>query len=114
MQHSTLQKGRMPAALVDYLLQIPPKSPLRRQVHVSADYTSHPSAFSVGKISKSGPELQLAMLLQVKTPQGHINTLRALIDTGAEANLIRRGFLAPLFLPADDPIQLVAANGQQL
>ena len=41
--------------------------------------------------------------------------MRALIDTGAEANLVRQNLLeSGCFEFASDPIQLVAANGQIL
>ena len=84
----------MPAKLVDYLLQ--PTQPLR-QVQVSQGGPVDPDTFSVGRITKSGRELQLAMLLPVKTSQGNAYTLRTLIDTGAETNLIRQGPLNPFF-----------------
>ena len=90
MKFSTLQKCRMPASLVDYLLQ--PQPPMR-QVLVGQGGLSDPEAFSVGTITKKGAEMQLAMLIPVKTHNGHTRTLRALIDTGAEANLIRQGVL---------------------
>jgi hypothetical protein len=116
MKFSTLQKGRMPASLVDYLLQIPPAV---RQVQVGYGSPGGPDHFSVGKITRSGPELQLAMLLKVRTPggerEGEFHILRALIDTGAEANLIRKGALSSHFFQiSDDPIQLITANGQPL
>ena len=112
MKHTTLSKGRMPAKLVDYLLQIPP---IIRQVQVTQGCLDSAETFSVGKLSKSGPELQLAMLLKVRTTQGVVKTLKALIDTGAEANLIRQGVLDfSHFENAQEPIQLVTANGQRL
>ena len=112
MKHTTLSKGRMPAKLVEFLLQIPP---INRQVQVTQGCLDSAETFSVGKLSKSGPQLQLAMLLKVRTTQGVVKTLKALIDTGAEANLIRQGVLDfSHFENAHEPIQLVTANGQRL
>ena len=112
MKFSTLQKGRMPAKLVDYLLQ-PSLQP--QIMHVRKGMLRDSDFYSVGKVTRYGPELQLAMLLKVHTPEGGCRTLKALIDTGAEANLIRRGLLpSNLFGAAENPIQLVAANGQRL
>ena len=74
-----------------------------------------PDAFRLEKSQSPGHELRLAMLLKVKTSQGHTQSLRTLIDTGAEANLIRQGVLdSHFFRAADDPIQLVTANGQTM
>ena len=59
--------------------------------------------------------MQLAMSIPIKTRNGHSQILRALIDTSAEANLIRQGVLERhFFQPADDPIELIAANDQKL
>ena len=111
MKFSTLQKCRMPASLVDYLLQ--PQPPIR-QIQVGQGGLTDPDSFSVGKITKKGSEMQLAMLIPVKTTTGTIRTLRALIDTGAEANLIRQGVLeSHYFRHAKDPISLIAANDQK-
>ena len=112
MKHTTLLKGRMPAKLVDYLLQIPTNI---RQVQVSQGGLVISDTFSVGSLTKIGLDLQLTMLLKVRTPRGGVRTLRALIDTGAEANLVRQNLLeSGCFELASDPIQLVAANGQRL
>ena len=55
------------------------------------------------------------MLLDAQSPEREIRQIKALIDTGAEANLVRQGlFSRNLFVPARNPVRLVAANGQRL
>ena len=94
MKYSTLQKGKMPSMLVDYVLQ-----PItnRRHVQVSQSCLTDPDLFSVGKVTKNDMDLQLALKLPIRTSSGHTRTLKALIDTGAEVNLIRQGTLDPYF-----------------
>ena len=67
MKHTTLLKGRMPAKLIDYLLQIPTNI---RQVQVSQGGLVISDTFSVGSLTKIGLDLQLTMLLKVRTPGG--------------------------------------------
>ena len=95
MKYSTLQKGRMPSKLVDYLLQ-----PIvnRRHVQVSQSCLTDPDSFSIGKVTKNETDLQLALLLPIRTSSGYTKTIRALIDTGAEVNLIKQGVLDSYFL----------------
>ena len=111
MQFSTLQKSRMPPRLIDYLLQIPEAQILP----IKSGMLQDSSKYFVGQLKNFGDELQLVMLLQIYTPNGGSKALKALIDTGAEASLVRRGlFSDSLFGRAHKPIQLVAANGQHL
>ena len=65
MQFSTLQKSRMPAKLIDYLLHTPP-SPHVMQVRKGMLQES--DFFMVGKVTKYGSDLQLAMFLKVHNP----------------------------------------------
>ena len=71
--------------------------------------------FRVGKIVHADDELQLLMRLFVRLPTGEGRVLNALIDTGAQVNLIRTGLLEPRLLQrAKSPVRLVTANNQVL
>ena len=67
MQFSPLQRSRMPAKLVDYLLQNPPTPhamKVRKKMLQESDF------FMVVKVTKYGSDLQLAMFLKVHNPEG--------------------------------------------
>ena len=102
----------MPAKFIDYVLQ---PITARRHVQVIQGCLTDPDTFLWGKISKQDSNLQLALMLPVRTSSGYKKSLRTLIDTGAEVNLIRQGTLDSYFFRcADDPVQLVTANGQYM
>ena len=112
MQYSTLQKCRMPARLIDYLLQ---PITTRRHVQVSQGCLADQDNFYVGNITAHDSDLQLALMLPIKTSSGYKKSLRTFIDTGAEVNLIRQGTLDSYFFRcAEDPVNLVTANGQYM
>ena len=71
--------------------------------------------YEVGTIIHKHDDLQLIMELPLILPNNETIRIKALIDTGAEANLIRMG-LAPshLLRQAKYPMKLIAANGQRL
>jgi hypothetical protein len=59
--------------------------------------------------------MQLVMLLSVFLPDNTEKKLKVLIDTGAQANLIRMGTVSDsLFSVSTDPLNLRMANGQRL
>ena len=82
----------MPSNLVDYLLQPITNRP---HVQVSQSCLTESDSFSVGKVTRSDTDLQLALKLPIRTSSGNTRTLNALIDTGAEVNLIKQGTLDP-------------------
>ena len=60
-------------------------------------------------------ELQLVLELKAELEGGERRNLKVLIDTGAEANLIRTGLVPKRFTrPAHKVLELVAVNGQIL
>ena len=60
-------------------------------------------------------ELQLVLELKAELEGGERRNLKVLIDTGAEANLIRTGLVPKRFTrPAHKVLELVAVNGQVL
>ena len=57
----------------------------------------------------------LTMLLRVTMPSGKQRIIKALVDTGAQVNLIQKGLLdEEEFSAAETPLNLIAANGQVL
>ena len=60
-------------------------------------------------------ELQLVLELKTELEGGEKRNLKVLVDTGAEANLIRTGLVPKRFTrPAHMVLELVAVNGQVL
>ena len=110
MKFSTRQKERMPSALVNYLLQsvlFPlPSAGKKTVLEVRLDNRW------LGKISSVPSPLQLLVDLDVDLPDGRLQRAKALIDTGAEVDLVRSGFVPRhLFSPAAVPMVFVMANG---
>ena len=69
----------------------------------------------VGKVRETRPEEQLVVQVYAELPSGKGTFLRALIDTGAEACLVREGLLASgEFSPARERLFLTTANGQRM
>ena len=54
------------------------------------------------------------MTLRVRGPNGKDTHLTALVDTGAQANLIKTGLVANLATPCKKTLRLVTANGDVL
>ena len=66
----------------------------------------------LGKISSVPSPLQLLVELDVELPDGRLQRAKALIDTGAEVELVRSGFVPRhLFYPAVAPMVFIMANG---
>ena len=66
----------------------------------------------VGKNSKCALPLQLLVDLDFELPDGRLQRAKALIDTGAEVDLVRSGFVPQhLFSPAVVPMVFIMANG---
>ena len=57
---------------------------------------------------------QMMFRLQVKGKDGQPFWVRALVDTGAQASLIRTGLARDLVKPSKRPLRLVIANGEVL
>ena len=110
MKVSTRQKERMPSALVNYLLQgvlfSSPSSEEKTVLEVCLENRW------LGKISSVPSPLQLLVELDVELPDGRLQRAKALIDTGAEVDLVRSGFVPRhLFFPAAVPMVFIMANG---
>ena len=61
-----------------------------------------------------GQGKQLVFLIQAKGKDDKIFWAKALVDTGAQANLIKKGLVANLAKPCKRPLRLVTANGDVL
>ena len=73
------------------------------------------SHFKVGKVSRGGGQFQLLLSLPVEFSDGTVKKLKVLVDTGAEANLIKKGIMPMTMLyKSANPLTLVAANGGKI
>ena len=69
----------------------------------------------IGGVSSDKPDLQLMLHLRVLLPNGRRQVMDMLVDTGAEASLIRKGLVSSeLFSEAEQKLCLVTASGQRL
>ena len=60
-------------------------------------------------------KVQLVMELPAVLSNGEVRNLKVLIDTGAQANLVRKGLISShLFYGAPRILKLIAANGQRI
>ena len=70
--------------------------------------------FSIGKVEERGRKRQLLMEVEVAV-HGEKKAIKALIDTGAQANLVRGDlFPADCFRPARQPLALSTVSGEAL
>ena len=82
---------------------------------VHSHQRSLPPDFTVNSIHGRKHELQLVMLMAVALPDDSSLNLKVLVDTGAQANLIRMGLVPDSFLyTSSDPLSLRMANGQYM
>ena len=66
-------------------------------------------AFPVSQEGQTPARLLLKVQLQI--PLGPVLDLTALVDTGAEVNIIRRGLVPDIhFTPSFQPVRFLAAN----
>ena len=73
------------------------------------------NSYVIGSCNRLSQNLQLMMKLPVFLPNGDSQLLKILVDTGAEANLVRINLLPNhLFFSAPKPLNFIAANGQRL
>ena len=138
VQFSTRLKGRVPRALIHYLLSaIPEITGVYLENDTSGDeiedqenrncecepgmiavaqrMLQKSDVYRIGKIRHVGKKMELTLLVEVELPDGKFQIIKMLVDTGAEANLVRRGLLPThLFKQASERLTFVAANGQRL
>ena len=73
-----------------------------------------PRGTQVHKISEKGSERQLLLRVRAQHHEGEAFDLQVLIDTGAEANLIRRDLVPHLLSQSPRPLALLTANGARM
>ena len=122
---STRQKGRMPEALIEYLITGASSCKLSQPLRSSAAPVEGGQArrrevplhlYNLGKGYDYGVEdAQLTQNLTVTFNNGDTRSLKVLIDTGAQVNLISQK-LVPSWCSrySSHPVTLLAANGQKL
>jgi hypothetical protein len=130
-QTATWWKGRVPAALVDHLLGRSENAPPHPKENVAGPYQAKMEreaelqidtrllqdvgVFQSGGVRNCGDNLQLLMKVQVELSNGQVEWLEILVDTGAEANLVKLGRLPRhLVYAAHKPLKFVTASGQRL
>ena len=126
MKFSTKQKGRIPEAVIEYLVEecVAPgpvrqasegESQFEDSVVVSSRLLWPSKAYNVGSCTSKAENTQLVMEIPVRMANGEILVMKALIDTGAEANLVRTGFFPRhMFFGAEKPLKLVTASGHRM
>ena len=106
-----------PPVLVEYLLLGPNPSPTQ------APEISQPIEVGMirvddgvmGKTTTDGKPKGPLLCVGVVLPDGTVRVLNALLDTGAQCNLIQMGILSPeMFQNASNPLRLVTATGAPL
>ena len=71
--------------------------------------------YQTNQIRKVGKKNQLLMLVPVILPDETVRKLKILVDTGAEANIVKFGLLPDnLFQKTNKPLYFCTANGQPL
>ena len=133
IRYTPYQKGRFPPALVDYLLcvenprggvpvdtplpnsEIPVKDPGENPMRIAPYALKNRKSYFVGSIAFEEEELQLVMAILAHLQNGEEQILKVLIDTGAQANLVRLGLLPDCILrETQEKLNLRTANGQKL
>ena len=71
--------------------------------------------FVTGQVRKCKEEMQLLMKIQTELPNGQIEFLDVLVDTGAEANLVKLGKMPKhlVYVPPK-PLKFITASGHRL
>jgi hypothetical protein len=130
MRFSIRKKFRVPSTLVEYLLSnfyLPQRSEKqwriltrkgtlptkeREKTTIHERMRKARSEYPICQTKAYEGALQLVMELQAELPNGRKWPMKILIDSGAEANLIKKGFVpSHLTSPVDRILDLVAVNG---
>ena len=63
-------------------------------------------------MKRAGESLQLALLLRISAPNGATRTLRVLVDTGAQINLVKRDLFE--MRPVRSRLRFASADGSAI
>jgi len=136
MKFSTRMKGRIPEAVVEYLLDekglkgVPlGREPQGSVVGGEPNMWETPEceilldpcllrprkSYILNTCTTRSDKVQLVMEIPAVLPNGETKNLRILIDTGAQANLVRTGLIPRhLFYGAPRVLKLITASGQRM
>ena len=91
--------------------QVPPEN----LIQVDDRLLQPRGTYNINKCEKKGDHMQLVLKLLCELPDGRRRILKVLVDTGAEANLIKTGIIPPhLIQAAMERLSFVAANGLKI
>ena len=116
------KKYRIPEKLVKALAAVhPPTSAQAREpspcrhIQMPERLCRPVDSHLLGHVVKKGNAKQLLIKIRATQPDGRQVDLHALIDTGAQANLIKKGLLHPsVFRPSQKPLALITADGTKM
>ena len=134
MKFSTRMKGRIPGGVVEYLLggkepetislgsnsqgnvvggeRVPESAPTC-EVLLEPRLLRPRNSYILNTCTTSNNKVQLVMEVPTILPNGEKKSLKILIDTGAQANLVRTGLIpGHLFYGAPKVLRLITASGQ--
>jgi len=108
-------KYRIPPALVKALMETPPAtvSEPERTVRLAELEVMEGLQFNQ-VVERPDGERQLLLEVTAEHPSGRTVTMHVLVDTGAEANLIRKGLMPDLMVPSTRPLALYTADGSRM
>ena len=86
--------------------------PRKKTVFLASRLLRPINSYVIGSCNRVSQNLQLMMKIPVTLPNGDTQTLRILVDTGAEANLVRINLLPSHLFYGPNLLNFVAANGQ--
>ena len=111
---SKVQMMAIPAGVIHHLcgFEGPPQGVLQVQVKAWQQHPQPP--FQIGQVERRGGAVQLLMRITVLDGKEYI-PIMALVDTGAQTNLIKRGLLPDrMFRPAKRRLVLTTVSGDPL
>ncbi len=114
---SPRQKYRIPDALVWEMVRAegpaPSQTPEREGAMVIDTPPAEMEMYQIRQVR--GDQRQLLLRVRAQGPDGVQRTMSALVDTGAQVNLIRKGlFPEGIFRPAARAVRLVTADGKDM
>jgi len=130
MRFSTREKFRIPTTVIDYLLSAHPKPPPKggwqrvvpgrfkcavvEESHEGGHRVVVPTV-TIAKVGAYRGPLQMMLEVEAHLPNGDPLVVKCLVDTGAEANLIKKGSVPQhMTHAARKKLDLIAVNGQWL
>ena len=116
LQQGELDSTRVLPPVSQVCEEMPGEEPVNSEIVIVKQYNLwNANCFDVGSVHHKGDELQLVLSVAIILPNGERRTMKVLVDTGAQANLIRKGLIGDHLLQAAvERLNLRTANGQRL